>query len=79
MSEFGLGHYTFNGRNGSGSVSVPGLKAGDICLQQVVNGTYIPPDGSEFERVISTDGQIVQNDAANLSAISCQVIVVRGL
>jgi hypothetical protein len=59
--------YTFNGRNGAGSIYLPGARQGDDVLWLV--GAYgVDGDESEsFEAVISESNQIQQSAAGDLS------------
>ena len=59
---------TFQGRNGAGSISVPGLAIGDVV--RVVQGTLVADvgdQGSHFETTITVVDEIQQSDVANLT------------
>lgn len=57
----GLVTATFQALSGAGSVSIPGLLAGDIVLTGTINGlSFWPSFSTMFETVISVDGQLQQ-------------------
>lgn len=77
----GVGSATFTGRNGAGSISVPGLVAGD----KVVVSSYDPnlgvgyePPGTLFESTISVDDEI-QQLTGNFSTSTCSILFFRGV
>jgi hypothetical protein len=75
---FSLVRASFNGRNGSGSISLPGLKAGDLVFWMLLNGIAGSFAG-DFEPIISVDDEIQQLQAANFSSQSVDILVLRGL
>lgn len=80
MSTFamaGLIKVTFTGINGSGPISVPGLKAGDIILGQVLDTTGAPEGILSYETIISVDDQIQQNTSADRSGIAMTAVFSR--
>ncbi len=63
----------FLGNNGSGSISVPGLKVGDAILI-FTNGNWL----TSFEGpVVTVDDQIQQSASGDLSAVNFTVILAR--
>lgn len=63
----------FNGRSGSGAISVPGLQVGDIVLV-FVNGNW----ASSFESpTVSVADEMQQTSGADLSSISFELILIR--
>jgi len=62
----GLVKASLTDRNTPGSISVPGLKAGDRLIWGCLNGsTWVAP-GLQFEPVVSVDDEIQQ--VGNISA-----------
>lgn len=66
---------TFTGRNGAGSISVPGLKAGDrtVNVTDSVNNGY----GGQFEWAVSSDDSYFQASNNDLSSTSFTAILIR--
>ena len=71
-----------NGRNGAGTISVSGLKAGDLIIRGVF--TDAPPDetfplgSSGFcEATITVDDEIQQFWTANFSVRTLDILLVR--
>ena len=62
----------FNGNNGAGSISVPGLQVGDVALV-FANGNFL----GAFESVISVADQIQQTSGNNLSSITLTLVLIR--
>lgn len=78
----GTGKAVFMGLNGSGSISIPGLKVGDIILNTysldgLGNWDYSPP-GSLFETSISVVDQLQQSYTGNASTVNFTIIFFRG-
>jgi len=67
---------SFNGRNGTGAISVPGLKAGDAVI---LNGINNRQNEFPFEAIISTDDQITQWYTGDLSSDSIVLVLMRGV
>lgn len=63
----------FTGRNGAGSISVPGVKAGDMMFW--LQGNTI--NSFEGNGSITVDDQIQQISASDLSALTFTLICVR--
>jgi hypothetical protein len=72
---------TFTGRNGAGSISIPGLQAGDFVLKaQRVYGVSSDDYSGGFEKTITVDDEIQQNTPADLSAVTdIYAITLRGI
>lgn len=66
----------FNGRNGTGTISVPGLKAGDAVI---LNGINNRQNEFPFEAIISTDDQITQWYNGDLSSDDVVLVLMRGV
>lgn len=76
-----LVHATFTGNNLAGTISVPGLQAGDpvVLVQDLGGGALYPSSGSfYFETVISTDDQLQQSANIDLSSHTFKIYVFRG-
>lgn len=69
--------FSFNGRNGSGAISIPGLKAGDKIIRLIQGTTDYTADPTIMEWVISVDDQIQQIISENLSTWAFSAIAVR--
>ena len=69
---------SFTGRNGTGAISVPGLRVGDIvvCGVNVTNTSPIVP-GTSYEVVVSVDDEIQQLTVGDFSATNVVVVVLR--
>lgn len=68
-----------NGRNGSGVISVPGVKAGDIVLTAIRNtspGVGIT-ESDLFNGKVAVDDEIYQEGAGNVSAKEYIIIIFR--
>jgi hypothetical protein len=78
----GLVKATFPGRNGSGTISVPGLKAGDVVLNVTGGGgiyTAASNGGtSPWEFIISVDDEIQQIQNADFSPVTIEAVLFRG-
>lgn len=74
----GFGKADFTGNNGSGAISIPGLKVGDVVITSVVGSTTQSP-GSVFERIVSVSDELQQIENSNLSTQSCYIVFVRGV
>lgn len=68
---------TFSGKNGSGGISVPGLKAGDFLIWCVMGTTEMPMGASELEAMVSVADEIQQLDSADLSSHTFTVLLIR--
>lgn len=66
----------FSGINGSGAVTFAGVSAGDV-VQAVANMTSAVDGAASFEAAITVDGQIKQEDAADLSTTSFLAFVLK--
>ncbi len=68
----------FFGRDGSGAISVPGLKVGDAVLTITANNL-----NSAFPRALETfitvDDEIQQDSASNLESEPFVLVLLRGL
>lgn len=65
---------TFEGLNGAGSIALDGAVTGDRVLTlKAIIGTYNGTASTDFETVITVDGEIQQASASNLSAITFRV------
>ncbi len=74
-SETALIKVTFNGGTGLGSVSVPGVKVGDVVLAiHHGSGTW---DTTTFRPYVGTDDTFVQADPTDYSAITFTAVVAR--
>lgn len=70
----------FSGRNGSGSITVTGTKAGDLVAGIYYNNHWTPPYPSGvFESVITVDDQIQQLSASDFSSDTFTLVVFRKL
>jgi hypothetical protein len=79
MAELSMTHYTVQGRNGPGIISVQGVHAGDVIINIQYNdhGVVIESHGP-FERLVSSDDQLVQTSLVDLSSLlPFHVYVVR--
>lgn len=74
-----IGRADFGGNNGAGSVSVPGLKVGDLVIfyAQAPGGWQQP--GATFESVVSVADEIQQLSSSNLSGQNFTVLVLRAV
>lgn len=81
MSEFGFLTFTFTGRNGAGTISVPGVKAGDRVIWSTFTRsgitTYTHP-GEVWDFGITVDDELQQIEAGNDSATAGEILVYRG-
>lgn len=75
---------SFNGRNNSGTISVPGLKTGDKILRAVF--TDSPPDepvvlgqSGTIEATITADDQVHQYGTANFTTRSFDLVLLRNI
>lgn len=66
---------TFEGRNGAGTISVPGVKAGDVMIMAAVPGTVALTN--EFHVLIATDDEVEQAYGGDNSANTFTAIFVR--
>ena len=73
-----LVHASFNGGTAAGAISVPGLKAGDRVFSVLENGSAANLAQGTFEQVVSVDDEFQQIDAADLSSLALDVLLVRG-
>lgn len=81
MAQFGFATIAFTGRNGSGAISVPGLKAGDRviwCALKLPNRVAWQEPGTVWEHTVSADDAIEQLSTDDLSANTAELIVFRG-
>jgi hypothetical protein len=69
--------FSFNGRNGTGAISIPGLKAGDQIIRLTQGGTDYTADPTMMEWVISVDDQIHQISGTNLTTYDFVAVAVR--
>jgi hypothetical protein len=71
---------TFNGRNGAGPISVPGLKVGDlvIWLLDTLDGGLKTGD-SFLESVVSVDDQIQQIATNDFTVLPWDALLMRGV
>lgn len=74
--------YVGAGRNLNGTVSIPGLKVGDVLLQAWLNSPYGGwgvglPMADKFVPVVSTDDEIEQRYASDLSTVDMTMIFLR--
>lgn len=66
---------TFQGRNGAGTISVPGVKVGDVMVMAAVSGTT--PLTNEFWPLISTDDEVHQASAGDETGNTYTAVFVR--
>lgn len=81
MSQFGFISATFTARSGAGSISVPGLKVGDLVFWNLIH--FVSHDawqtpGSLWEQVVTVDDQLQQLTTDDLSADTADIVVYRG-
>lgn len=71
---------TFTGLHEAGSISVPGVKAGDrvFWLLGHLPGPVLSLGASSFELIISVDDEIQQTSPSELDANTYELIVYRG-
>jgi hypothetical protein len=69
-------HANFSGKNGSGAISISGLKVGDFVLNvfEVANSTSQP---QLFEAVVSVADQLQQTSGTNQSANTFDAVIAR--
>lgn len=74
-----IGRADFNGVNGAGAVSVPGLDVGDLVTfyAQAPGGWQTP--GGIFEDVISVAGEIQQISSNDLSPYTFTILFLRAV
>lgn len=77
-----VGSASFLGRNGAGSISVPGLKVGDMLLQVHTvgdpSGTGDPyNEAGTFEMTVTVDDEIQQLGAYDRSALTHKLFFAR--
>lgn len=65
--------YDFTGRNGLGSISLPGVKAGDIVLAMYCWGDSVEP-GRFVESIISADDHIQQTSTTDYTDVPFVVV-----
>lgn len=72
---------SFTGRNGTGPISVPGVKVGDrfvyLYSTSVGNVNVITGGSPYMEVIISVDDQVQQTDVANYSTYTFNGVLVR--
>lgn len=73
-------HAQFNGRNGDGPVSIPGLKVGDWVVARLLLPSGSPSfGGSPFENVVSVDDELQQTDSiTDWSSSTFKTLFFRG-
>lgn len=64
----------FNGRNGSGAISVPGLQVGDTAIVDLNGHNVI---GGSFEQIVSVADEIQQLSGSDLSGQTYRFFLVR--
>jgi hypothetical protein len=70
----GLRTLMFDGRNGAGAIALEGALQGDsVVTLKKIYGTYSGTVITDFETVISVDGEIQQASASDLSAVTFRV------
>lgn len=70
--------FTFNGRNGPGAISVPGLKAGDRIVRLLQVGIQDYTGAADMmEWIITVDDEIQQVSVGNLTTWNFEAIAVR--
>jgi NADPH:quinone reductase-like Zn-dependent oxidoreductase len=74
-----IGRADFGGRIGAGSVSVPGLKAGDQVFFYCQNPGGWQQPGGLFEAKISVNDEIQQLVSSDLSAQTFTVLFFRSV
>jgi len=88
MSTFsivGIAKASFNGRNGAGTISVPGVKAGDIVIwmADTPSGESLQVRSIEFspwvEGIITVDDEVQQTVDGNASASIFTILLIRGV
>ena len=65
------------GRNGLGSISVPGTKVGDSVLVQSGPSFIAPGSADSFETAISVADEIQQVSTADLTTNTFNIILLR--
>ncbi len=74
---------TWNGVNGAGPISIPGLQVGDRLLQLMDSAQGIPELNSAIpfyvEIVVSVADELHQNHPGNLTPTTYDGVFVRGL
>ncbi len=71
---------TWNGVNGAGPISIPGLQVGDRVLQLLDSAPSIDVDIPYFvEIVVSVADELHQNHTGNLTPNTYDGVFVRGL
>lgn len=76
LSEAAVLSVAVSGLNGSGSLSLPGAKVGDVVLNIRNDGSAVN-SGGDFEATISVNNQVQQTTAANLSTKTITFILFR--
>jgi hypothetical protein len=65
---------TFNGRNGAGAVSVPGVKAGDVIMLTTAGGHAIL---AQFASIITADDEVEQLSGGDATSDTFVVFLMR--
>jgi hypothetical protein len=65
---------TFNGRSGAGTVSVPGVKSGDVIISTTAGGHAIL---SQFVVIIANDDEIEQLSTGDATSDTFVVFLMR--
>lgn len=81
LQTIGLVAVSCGARNGTGAISVSGLKVGDRIISVVLITGGVPAHqnaGDFVEYMISTDDEVQQLDNSNLSGRTIEFICVRG-
>jgi len=82
VSEFGFITVQFTGRNGSGTISVPGLKSGDKVIWSAYTRSPAPQlysaPGAFIDFQVTVDDQIEQIDTSNNSSATIDALIYRG-
>lgn len=66
---------SFYGRNGQGTISVPGVKSGDIILVAAIAGTQ--PLTSQFIPIVAADDEIEQTYAGDNTSNLYTAVLLR--
>jgi len=71
MANYKLSHFEVQGRNGPGTISVPGVMAGDVIGLIFYNDYgFIIASHEPFERVVTVSDQVKQTALVDLTGIA---------
>lgn len=72
-----IGRADFTGRNGIGSIGLPGAKVGDLVLLQFFNGGGAELPTSRIESIISVADEIQQTSAVDWTGVPFTILFLR--